>query len=815
MGAAGSRARRFWIVGALALLVGGLVWYATRPPRGSVGPVQGVPLEAPPALITRGEAPRVPDTPRGRGEAEPQAEEHWFEALTLDEEIADSTPEIIAGRVLDESGAPVAGVWVRLAFDDGEPPTADWDDYAFETEEDGTFLFEELPAKRLFRVIASRAVPRTRDWRKGRPQSDSEVDWVERVVVEGIHSGRRDVRVRMRARPRGDAAWTARIRVIGPDGVDVRRWSYTECSNGSMWSSIEGWVEPEGTAPGVVHFNSPPPFGLIIHGCVDEEYEPLPIAPGYVHGIVPDADVYVVHLKRAHGIRGRVDLPAGMDTANVVVRYAILANGRAEDPTLVSDTTPPGAWDYDMTGTEEDGRFELEGLPPGRVRLIPLPPGASLENAPDDLGMTVEVGDHDVRLPLPEHARIRGTIDLAATAEAEGVHVQVHLRRRVGGRDVVVWSGHWSAADLKASGGAFETDVRPTDETYDVEVWAQGTLPGPDGTTSDGPVAMRRVARVQPGGSPLFVVLQRLPALSGWVVSGDPLPRASTPLGEGSSGYGRHHAGVRVFALSARAPALVRAAHVGGDAALLDLGGDLERLLQGMGDASPPEPRVLPPPGFGPWSTQTDAGGRFHFAALPPGRYIVWAPGRVGFPQLGVPAGTRDALVHLDPATRISGRVRAGLGAVPPGFLVEARDSQGPGRVRASSVVRSDGYFELVGLGAGPYLVTAHHARDPSDPRVAAYAGIAGGTQRLALALREGRALAGHVVDERGHAAQGARVIVTSPGERRVVHAGPGGAFRIGGLLGGTFALRVELPDGRVLSAEVRGGAEDLRLLVP
>lgn len=797
------RTRRLWIGLAILLVLGGVYsCIESRVWRDGAGPSAREGGATAPTLRVRGEAPQLEDTPAARGEAEPRDGEVWFEALTLEEEIADSEPRIVVGRVLDEHGVPIAGVWVQLAFDDDQPPGEDWQGYALETGDDGVFLFEGLP-ERIFRVIASRTVPRRRDWRRGRPQTDSELAWVERRVVEGVAAGRRDVRVRMQARPVAPEEWTARVRVFGPDGKPVRRWSYTECSHGSLWSSIDGWVEPEPGEAGEVVFSGQPPFGLIVHSVVDEAYEPLPVAPGYVHGLVPDAGEYVVHLERAASIRGRVVLPPGMETANVVVRYAVLTDGRAEDPTLVTETTPPGAWRDDMTGTDGAGRFELEGLPPGRVRLIPLPPGASLDGAPDDLGTTVDVGDRDVRLRLAPHAPIRGTIDFGAITGAKEVGVQLHVRRWVDGRDTVVWSKHLFEHDLTKSGGAFETIGLPTDETYDLEVWAQGMLPGPQSSWAGWPLATRLIRQVTPGGAAVFVVLQKLPSIRGRVVTAAGAPARS---------------GVVLHALRADVHPLVRAVHLGRDATLAGLGGDLGALIRGEGEPYPAEPRTLPPPGAGPYETQTVDGGMFTFPALPAGAYLLWTRGPDGEARLVDPpviAGGGVVQLELAAGRSITGRVRDARGGDVDGFIVEARDADAPGRVVASSVVRSDGYFALGGMPDGAWLLTASNARDAADGRAAAYARVAAGSRRIALDLAPAGVIAGRVVDTQGKVVHGARIAVTSSLERRVTRAGRDGTFRLGGLVGSEFSVQVTLPDGRSHEQILVGAAEDIRLVVP
>jgi protocatechuate 3,4-dioxygenase beta subunit len=235
----------------------------------------------------------------------------------------------------------------------------------------------------------------------------------------------------------------------------------------------------------------------------------------------------------------------------------------------------------------------------------------------------------------------------------------------------------------------------------------------------------------------------------------------------------------------------------------------------------------------------TGTGGTFRFSELAPGGYWVRAeaPGLAPAAprRVEVRGPTTDIQVLLSRGGRISGEVVTHDGEKAAGARLEVRLLSTGDRIAISGallrsrsavararggtpplaagrlapdatfVADANGRFSLGGIPPGKVRVIASH------PRSAAAASAAVEVQEVEellvrITLAPPCVLSGRVVDDIGNSLDGARVIVEDPRgilERRVLHAGEAGRFRIARLPPGRLRLSAVTPGLLAASREV------------
>lgn len=241
--------------------------------------------------------------------------------------------------------------------------------------------------------------------------------------------------------------------------------------------------------------------------------------------------------------------------------------------------------------------------------------------------------------------------------------------------------------------------------------------------------------------------------------------------------------------------------------------------------------------------------GRFEVGGLPAGKLVVRAEADAWLQSEGASVELRGAesvtglVLALREGKRIAGTARFADGRAAAGVEVLARfdvaHMAGPAALGFTSgrsgraVADEDGRFEVRGLGAGPFAVTAEARVDASEHVGASGSvyrgrrdGVRPGVSDLALTLHAPLALAGRVIDDEGAAVGDVEVTIVRVTEGAVgsfdqaLHTcrtqATTGAFRCDDLLSGTYDLLVQSPT-HVTLEPIRAtlpedGARDLTL---
>jgi hypothetical protein len=229
--------------------------------------------------------------------------------------------------------------------------------------------------------------------------------------------------------------------------------------------------------------------------------------------------------------------------------------------------------------------------------------------------------------------------------------------------------------------------------------------------------------------------------------------------------------------------------------------------------------------------TWSDDHGRFELTGIVGDDHSLYvgAHGYVSAGPLRRSADEPSMTVRLERASRIEGRVidergwgiegalvrafgEGHLRAAAPGSgdslgvtsgLVPPISASGSGTLAFVQQVRtsSDGRFVLPSLRPGPYTIAASH--DDFAPAESKGLQVGPGATRsdVAIAMRSGAELAGHVVDERGHGLEGIPVELRAPTDRlpRMSVTASDGSFSFRGVRGevSVTALPYDLPPVR------------------
>lgn len=193
------------------------------------------------------------------------------------------------------------------------------------------------------------------------------------------------------------------------------------------------------------------------------------------------------------------------------------------------------------------------------------------------------------------------------------------------------------------------------------------------------------------------------------------------------------------------------------------------------------------------FQTESGADGRFAFGRLDDGFYILAAYEGEWMATDFAPASDGrkvDVVLVLKAAAEISGRVLDAAGEPVPGAMVHALRSKQPTPIPPVST-GADGAFHLRVAPGAPVQLLAEAAGHPSVLTDEIEPGASG----VDIVLTGGAALTGKTIDAGSGAPVGAVrmvLVATEMSERGVeLRSGPDGAFRIDGLVPGTYALRV------------------------
>ena len=503
------------------------------------------------------------------------------------------------------------------------------------------------------------------------------------------------------------------------------------------------------------------------------------VAPGFARalrdGVEPGADLRLT-LARVTRVNGRVVDPDGRGAAGVTV---VIAGS--------------GLWPARQTETDDDGRFELEAIPPGVYEVRAFRDELA---APPRRGLSVEAGQPAfLTFALAEGAILRGVI-----------------RDAVGSRPIANAQVTVSTEALDAAPRATTTDAEGRfrvgglgSAAVRVSVFAEGYVP----------VSALEWSPARP----LELTLEPAASLVGVVLDEDrqPLEGATIEvLGETDEG--------QPVALDAATS--FRSAVFAAQLAPLEVtpGGPLP-VVEGPVPPIPIAPAVdfdaphfdAPPPApaelHASASYVTDAEGRFRIGGVPPGRVqiIARAAGRApaSTSRIFVTSGRErdDIELVLPPAGRLRGFVRDGRSEGVEGVLVEVRADREP--YPRVTFTDERGAFELDDV-FGELVVTA---TPRGRPAARAEVSVGSGEEaEIALALEgELHAVHGRVVDAGGFPIARAQLVLSSLRAdapfRRTFFAHPDGTFELNGLPAPPWRLSAD--DGEHAPAELDVLSED------
>lgn len=747
----------------------------------------------------------------------------------------------LAGRVVDEAGAPVSGATGRLAAggdrgmmavlrqvqDAGPGPT-------FRTAADGSFRLTRVGPGTGQRLVVNhpeyedRTVPGI-DLAAGGQRTGLAVvlrrglRLAGTVVTEaGDPLGGVEVRAqRAEGGMAGALAANIRVRIMGGEGAGS--------GQPRAVSGPDGRFELRGLSAGEYSLQA------TREGYATRRLEAVRVAEG------ADEPVEIV-LSTGASIAGVVRRPTGDPVANVVVT----ARGRGDTGEMAflgRMSEPTGA----------DGVFRFDGLVPGEAYDLQVLGRSGLQARRTDVRAPADAVD----LTLSATGQVAGTVTDAATSEplrdfevsceppapGGGGRVMFNVRRT--GRRLGRRLGIGEDARLtRGDDGAYVLDEVPVG-TCEVHVespgYASSRLSGikvEDGRTTSGvdvrlsrgailrgQVVDASTSRPVPGASVSASSGEgvRGPALA--LLGGDgTLTDADGRYEIGGLEAGRHRISVR-HADYAEAVEVVEAAPDPGTGPTVRLsrGGSLSGTV--VTTAGQPVPgasvdlMASGEAGFmggGGQETQTDDAGRFRFDRLQPGRYRLRATVRGGPTASteavlapGSPAA--DAVLTVAGGARLRGRVTGLPDAARGAVTLMATGREG---YAASGRAAADGSFEFAGVPAGPLTVRATSGDLLGGQRSAvAQTTIAEGQTEATLdVVFEGSfSIAGRVT-RRGAAVPGVLVVASlraGGGRNGTASTDESGRYRVEGLVEGTYMVSANPLGGgggpQTKTAEVKG----------
>ncbi len=414
------------------------------------------------------------------------------------------------------------------------------------------------------------------------------------------------------------------------------------------------------------------------------------------------------------------------------------------------------AGDRDVS-TGADGRFELRGIPPGKVRV-----SATHDSYARERLDSFEIADGEHRggllLVLERGRSIAGTVAWPDGAPAPGASVELVPAGTVTGADFM-GGGEGIRREVVADAeGRFATHGLAR-SSYRLTARAERQGGGTDGADEEHGVA--RLDDVGLDGEPVALVLGPRPVLAGRVVESDDDP-------------------VLRFELEA-AP---------GTANLVDaiFGDEIRESF-----------------------ATTD--GAFELAGLLPGAFDLYVTaegyGTVGPLQIEMPR-SEPLVVTLAPAAVVRGVVLAPDGAPVGGATVRVKratptgglpgmPAKGPEPPRTTA--GEGGRFELEGVTAGSTTIVAEAKGWASSKPLTLQTGAGAESEHVTLALRAGARLTGEVFGNDGEPADGVLVTVQVPGTADTTNAttDDSGRFELAAIDPGSYQVVAILSMGTML----------------
>ena len=341
----------------------------------------------------------------------------------------------VAGRVVDPEGEPRAGATVVIAG------SGLWPARRTETDEEGRFRWPDVPPGVYeLRAHAGDLVaeprrglevePDTRAFvtftlTHGQTLTGSVIDTDTEEPIDGAQ-----ITVAAEALDVAPRAATS-----DPDGRFAVRGLRPLVHRVSAWA--EGYVPVTALehAPGEPLVIRMVPGGTLVGVVLDEDRQPVEGATIEVIG--EDEDHQPVEISGTRGFRGAVFAsqlePIGVGMALPVTEGPIPAIPIAPAPTTERELTPlpeveaEGALASSHL-TDEDGRFRIEGIPPGHVQVVARHPGYA-PAATARLYVAAGATRDDLELILAPGGELRGRVVDEREIGVEGVLVEVRSDR--------------------------------------------------------------------------------------------------------------------------------------------------------------------------------------------------------------------------------------------------------------------------------------------------------------------------------------------------------------------------------------------------
>ena len=681
----------------------------------------------------------------------------------------------IFGRVVDADRRPLAGVEVFLEREGA----AEFREFDETTDEEGRFVFEDLEAG-TYRVTALVEETEPSDWRV---REEPRVFPLMRVL-EGVAAGTHDVEIVV---PGADGTqeteMTVRVRVLGPDGWDITRWTYATRSRLEPWSWIEGRVETEPGKAHEIELSGLPPFGIRVQGVPTRGVAAF--SPALLVDVRPREAPYVLQLEPARPFMGQLFVGGRRSDLPLRMSYVLTVDGRIrdpEDPTL-SDA-PPGALFHEDILPAEAGIFTVEGLHPvSVVRFAPIhrePTGRSLIRE----SQRVEARKQSlVRLQFGARAPLKLVFTRLRAFDVRQIYLQVY-RETPGGRRLVHSTEVGFKTRRPSPRQAFDTVPLPIEGRYEIEVFANNDVVV---------VGHTRRGGLTPGQGSLDVPLERGLATRGIIVDDTGAPVRGARV----TAFPAGHTGIRRVLGPNFGDRTVNSARF---FARFAEDADIEAFMAQ------------------PLNTFADAEGRFEFKGLAPGTYELFGESQdqdAGARLHDMVAGATDVRLVARKRRTLAGRLAMDAPGNASAFVVEAWSVEDPGRPASGAGLTTDGYFEVTRLHAEAYIVSAWNVDDPNDDRFALSKAVPGGTRGVVLRLQPGGHVAGTILDAEGRVVEGASVRLRSNWCRRGTTTDEAGRFRLHGLPPGQHAVEVIARGGRVLHRILEPAIEPVLLTLP
>jgi Carboxypeptidase regulatory-like domain len=560
-------------------------------------------------------------------------------------------------------------------------------------------------------------------------------------------------------------------------------------------------VSQEGAARAVAMSDEKGAFKLWVEpGAVDVSATAAGYAPGGARGRAPGHPL-AIHLVPGATLVGRAVIAGGeTPVAGVKIEGIQVEGGATQASTL--------------TGSE--GRFQIDGLPPGRYRVEATSEGREgYSRSSTTLGMGETSAE--VLIELDPAYVVRGRVIDKATGEpCQGGQVTITDAKQ----------NEYSRAAIEPDGWARMASVIPG--TYHVEVTCKDHVERDDFppitlTDGDAPpltweVDAGAAVRVEIVDEQGRAITRARVTASGNAPDGS-AGHADHPEADGAfrvAGLrpGAYHVGVRTPE-GDRGEAEVTASPGREGRAKIELlpSGAIDGLVEDDAHRPVPNVRVAASGQTYVWARSLDD-GTFSLTGLPPGVYDLRAgdsPGGVDTRGVTVTvAASEHARVTVTVAAHggtLEGRVTDAADRPVTDAFIDAVPAAGGAGVprylssgRAPIVTSTDGRFTIDGLADGDYNVRAYRQ---GGGEVTAN-GVKAGTRDLALKLADGGSIAG-TLTARGAPVERFTLTVRNPSaafSRSELFFHAQGQFALGDLPAGTYDVTAETPNGLV-SAEV------------